>query len=425
MKVVFELLPHQKALFYSTEPIAGIYGGRGCGKTRVLSVMIAVNLIQGKKALIMAQNYRSLSLNIFHEIRARLDEMYIPYKFNKSASIISYGKGMIIGATYEAVDAVRGMTEVEYLYLDEVALAPADLLATVVPVLRGNFKPKIRFASTPRKGSFWDKWILQGIKDNSIKVLTAAMTDNDKLPEEVKDLAFSSIVDEKLKQQELMGQILDGDDDTCIIYPSDLANAEYSLAEDDNYYIGIDASGTGQDLFSIAIRNGHKIVSLTGYDRLSGQQCLTELNRLLGMYGIRKNQIKTINLDMAYSEGLYEALLPEYEMTQTIAFASKAPDVKYANMRAYGYMQLAKYIKDGMYIPFYDVREELLNTHWLLDNYDRVLIQPKEEIKLIIKRSPDKSDALMLTMLENDKIGTNYQSIDKKQEQRYIKALFR
>lgn len=425
MDIEYKLLPHQKALYECREPIAGIYGGRGCGKSRILSLMIALNLIQGKKSLIMAQNYRSLSLNIFTEIRARLDEMGIPYEFNRASSIITYDKGMIIGATYEAVDAVRGMTEVEYLYLDEVALAPADLLAIAAPVLRGKFEPKIRFASTPRKGSFWDSWILRGIKENSIKVFTAKMTDNTFLSKESIDMAFASIVDEKLKQQELMGQILDGADDTCIIYPNDLANGDYSLAEDDNYYIGIDASGTGQDLFSIAIRNGHKIVSLTGYDKLSGQQCLTELNRLLGMYGIRKNQIKTINLDMAYSEGLYEALLPEYEMTQTIAFASKAPDVKYANMRAYGYMQLAKYIKDGMYIPFYDVREELLNTHWLLDNYDRVLIQPKEEIKLIIKRSPDKSDALMLTMIENDKIGTNYHSIDKRQEQRYIKALFR
>lgn len=425
MKIEYKLLKHQKELFKSKAAISGIYGGRGCGKSRILSLMIAMNLINAKRVLIFAQNFRALSLNLFAEIRARLDEMKIHYDFNKSAMTITYGEGMIIGATYESVDAVRGMTEIEYLYLDEIALAPTDLLSVVAPVLRGNFEPKIRFASTPRMGSSWDAWIKQGIKDHTIEVFTAKMTDNTFLSKESIDMAFNSIVDDKLKAQELLGQILDTSDDTCIIYPHDLTDQEYSIIEDEDYYFGIDASGQGQDLFTIAIRRGHKLISLTDYRTLTGQQCLSEVKKLCNLYNIRKSQIKSINLDMAYSEALYEALLPEYEMTKTIAFAAKAPDKKYANMRAYGYMQLAKMIKDGMYIRSNDVREELLNTHWKLDNYDRILIQPKEEIKFVIKRSPDRSDAIMLTCIEEEAEDTLYITITPEKQQSYISTLFR
>lgn len=424
MKLEYKLLRHQKELYQSKAPIAGIYGGRGCGKSRILSLMIAMNLVQGKRSLIFAQNYRSLSLNLFAEIRNRLDEMKVPYEFNKASMIITYESGMVIGATYEAVDAIRGMTEIEYMYLDEIALAPPELLSIAVPVMRGDFEPKIRFASTPRIGSFWDQWIKNGIKDGSIEVFTAKMTDNTFLSKESIDMAFNAIVDDKLKAQELLGQILDASDDTCIIYPQDLVDKE-SIDDSDDVYFGIDASGQGQDLFTIAIRKGHKILSLTEYKTLTGQQCLSELRKLCGQYNIRKNQIKSINLDMAYSEALYEALLPEYEMTRTIAFAAKPPDKQYANMRAYGYMMLARLIKDGMYIQSRDVREELLNTHWKLDNYDRILIQPKEEIKFIIKRSPDRADAVMLTCIEQEAEDTLYVTITPEKQKSYINTFFR
>ena len=50
-----------------------------------------------------------------------------------------------------------GLTEINLLVLDELCLAPADILAITAPCLRGNFTPIIRFGTSPRQGSVWNK----------------------------------------------------------------------------------------------------------------------------------------------------------------------------------------------------------------------------------------------------------------------------
>jgi hypothetical protein len=105
---------------------------------------------------------------------------------------------------------------------------------------------------------------------------------------------------------------------------------------------------------------------------------------------------------MGYGEGLYAVLSREYGNVNLVPFAGRASDVCYSNKRAEMYFNLSKAVRNGLYVLDRDLKEELLNTRFVLDKSDRYLIVPKEEIKLILNRSPDTADALALTYCEED-----------------------
>ena len=145
-----ELLPHQKKMLESTAPIAGIYAGRGSGKSIAISWLVAILLLQNKKAIVFSTNFKQLSLVLIPEIKSRLEHLGVEYRHDKMTNSIYAKNGVVHLFSYENTDSVRGLTEIEYLICDEIALAPNDLLAIAAPCLRGQFEPKIRFASSPR-----------------------------------------------------------------------------------------------------------------------------------------------------------------------------------------------------------------------------------------------------------------------------------
>jgi hypothetical protein len=53
---------------------------------------------------------------------------------------------------------------------------------------------------------------------------------------------------------------------------------------------------------------------------------------------------------------------------------------------------------DSGIVPEY--KRELTNTHFVIDRLGRLLIEPKEDIKMRVGRSPDPADALMLACLD-------------------------
>lgn len=402
MELEVKLLPVQKALYKSEKSIAGIYSARGVGKSFVLSFLIAISIIQGERVLAFSQTYKSLSQNLFDEVLKRFESLGVQPVYNKGAMTVSYGKGTCFGYTYENVESCRGLTEINLLVLDELALAPPDIFSITAPCLRGNFIPKIRFCSTPRKGSVWDRWVKENAASGKLEFFTAKMSDNTFISQESLDLSMNAITDERLFRQEIYGEILEDSDDSCIISEHDFPQVFVDNSNDYPIKIGIDGSGQGRDKSVICIRKGNKIIDISKYDKLDPFDASSFIKRKLLAKGYNTSDIYEINIDMGYGEGLYAVLSREYGNVNLVPFSSKADNPSYSNKRSEMYFNLAKAIRNGLYIDDRDIKEELLNTRFLLDKSDRYLLVPKEEIKLIINRSPDTSDALALTYTSED-----------------------
>lgn len=393
------LMKHQRAAYASTKQIAGIAGSRSCGKTIYLSVEAFLALIQGKRVMVMAQNYKSLKLNIFREIKNRFQEAGLIPEVNSSDMTIKFGTGELIGFTYESIDSTRGMTEVALLLLDELAYAPPNLLATVAPCLRGAGGSRIRFGTSPKKGSIWNKWF----RDTSVEkdLFTATMFENTELDEEDYELQKNAIKDEMQYRQEILGEILDDDVEFGIIKATDYPmqrKAAHGIRK-----MGIDCAGSGAD------NNVFTVVDDAGIlEEVKIQIADTFKMFSIAQELIKKWDIRRINIDVTggFGNGVYDMLKANYKniIINGVNFGGKPKDEKrFVNARAEMYFDGTDRIRDdGFYVDDPMIKEELQFTTYDINSAGKVLLCPKSVIKELIGRSPDSADALMLALYDSD-----------------------
>ena len=159
MNYDLHLLPHQYDLYDSASPKSCMVCGRGAGKTFALSAITMLDFIAGKNVLVGAQSIDSLHDNLWNEIQLRADEFGLRdrIEWHERPMRAYFNGATIYTGTYEAVDAKRSGTRVATMVLDELFLAPVNILSVWGPVMRDcGFSPRIVAGTTPRKGSMWN-----------------------------------------------------------------------------------------------------------------------------------------------------------------------------------------------------------------------------------------------------------------------------
>jgi hypothetical protein len=363
--------------------------------------MAIEELIQGGKIILFAQDFRALMLTMFKEIQERFRECKLEPIVNNGLHSIKFGKGELYGFSYENIESVRGLSECSMLILDEFAIAPINILETVAPCLRGSARRKrIIFGTTPRKGSIWNKWFRNTEVDKD--VFTATMYDNTELSEEDYKLQENAIKDDAAFQQEILGTILDDDVEFGIIRQS-----EYPLKRKENYGIrkmGIDCAGSGGDYNVFVVSDDNGILETVREQVADTYQLYNTANELA-----KRWDVKRINIDCTggFGNGLCDMLKHNVNniAVNAINFAQKANnDAVYLNARAEMYFNLADKIREGFYIDDDKIREELQYTTYQINGSGKTLLCPKSNIKELIGRSPDTSDALALALYDTGNI---------------------
>jgi hypothetical protein len=399
-------LPHQRELWKAKEDYVVMACGRGAGKTWGASLLIAKRLLAGERLLVFAQNYGALTENMFMEVRKRLAVIFgswDSFKYNKGSKKIEVPStgGVLYGLTYENIEACRGYTEINAVILDEGALAPANILETVVPCCRGRDKfgmkiePQIYITTTPRAGTWFNAWIEDKLKNNpsSIRLIRAKSVDNKYNTDKQRALAFGAFTNKALLSQEMEGEILNLQAENSI-----LAGVEYRLGQlvmptEGWLNIGIDGSGYGKDKTVITYRIGNSFYQEC-YDKIEGFELRNKIKSTLRIH--KDWKLNGIAIDMAYGEKYYENLYQEYENVELLNFASNPTDDQYANLRAEMYFNLVEAIRNGLFINE-NIKKELDCTLFEFNNRGKLKLVNKDEIKLVLGHSPDESDSLALT----------------------------
>lgn len=415
MDIDIPLLPVQKQFLTAPEPFVAIVSSRSCGKTFVAVLDALLEVLKGNNVLYMTQNDGSwykggwVHLQTFLRDWGLLDEWSWngTYKTGKLR-----GKNFYVG-TYENVDGARGATECSTLYLDEFMLSNPNIMAALAPCLRGKdaagnpVKPRIRAVSSPNMQSLWQLMMVEHDK-YGIRLLRSKMTENVFITDEQRAIMAAAIFDDKLRRQEIEGEIIIGEDSTALLSLKDMPS-EPSYTSDDRVYAGLDMAHTGlRDGHCFAAVKGNRLVAFHEFglcDALGVAEWIRRFDR--------EYPIHSLNMDLAWSESIYDQLKYDVASTQ-VSFAEKArteeDQRKYGNIRAYGYFNLAHLHRHGLCVdvssPWIDehivaeYKREITNTHFVMDRMGRLLIEPKDDIRTRLGRSPDPADALMLACLD-------------------------
>jgi hypothetical protein len=410
------LLPVQKEFITAKEDFVAIVSGRSCGKTWIGVLDALMEVLRGNNILYMCQNDGAWYKGGWVHLQAFLQKFNLLDYWSWNGT---YKTGTLCGkkwyvGTYENVDGARGATECSTLYLDEFCLSSPSIMAALAPCLRGkdaygnDVNPRIRAFSSPNMESLWQLMIVEHEK-YGIRVLRSKLSDNTFISEKQKRVMANAIFDPRLRAQEIDGEIILDGGQTAVMNLSDFGNRIQPF-HDDGVYAGLDMAHKGQrDGHVFCAVQGNRLLALHEFGKCDHMEVATWVKKFNAVH-----RIKMLSIDLAWSELVYEQVRYSIPSRQ-VSFAEKPPEDdekalrQYANIRAFGYFRMGQHTRDGLVWDvegeFIDkdivseLKREACNTHFLLDRMGRILIEPKDDIKIRLGRSPDVADAAMLACL--------------------------
>ena len=396
------LLPHQRKLVKSKSRKSALICGRGAGKSYVCAATILLYLIKGRNVLVGGQRYDTIHDTLYQEIKnlANQWEIFDLIEWRERPMMMTLGEAHVWFGTYESIDACRGYSRVSLIILDEMFLAPANILSVWGPCMRATGgKTRIIGATTPRAGSLWN--VTMGDDKCDWEIIHAVTTDNTHITEEEYQLILSGIDNQEMYKQEILGQISTDLGGAAIIHLRDFPTAP-ALTTDTRVIAGLDCGeGVERDATAFVKRRGNQILEMWKLNNIDHEECVRRIRA-----SNRQLKIDTLNMDAAFSD--YEYNILKYEIScEQVNFARAATEAnkdKYANVRAEMYFNLAWTIQHGLYCDGFDLSPELKRQlcaiTWLHNNQGRLLLVKKEELRAALKMSPDIADALALTCLD-------------------------
>lgn len=415
-----QMLPVQREFYNATEYFVAIVSARSCGKSWIAMFVALTELLKGRNVIYCSQTDGAFYKGPWLHLQNFLRDYGLLNRWSWNSTYktgkLDIGNGIqskLYFGSYENIDSARGATECSLLVLDEFCLSSPSILGVLAPCLRGkdnygaDIVPHIRAVSTPNMQSLWQVMLVEHEK-YGIRLLRSKMTDNIFMTDNQRSAMANAIFDDKLRRQEIEGEIILGEDSTSLISLKDFPR-EAPYFSDDHVYGGLDMAHTGlRDGHCFAAIKGNKLVAFHEFGMASSLEVAEWIRRFNKEY-----KLDMLSCDLAWSEAVYEAL--RYEIPcQQISFAEKAPTEdaqrEYGNIRAFGYFKLAKLHRNGLCVdlesPWIDdgivteYKREITNMHFVMDRMGKLLIEPKDDIRMRLGRSPDPADALMLAALE-------------------------
>ena len=416
------MLPVQKEFFNATEDFVAIVSSRSCGKSWIAMFSALTDLLIGRNVLYMAQTDGAFYKGPWLHLQSFLRKFNLLDKWSYNSTYktgtLDLGGGIrskFYYCSYVNLTAARGATECSTLYLDEFMLSEPVVLGVTAPCLRGKdnyghpIVPRIRAVSTPNMESLWQLMIVEHDR-YGIRLLRSKMTENVFMTDKQREVMANAIFDPKMRAQEIDGEIIVDGGQTAIINVSDFTNVVQPF-HDNGVYAGLDMAHKGQrDSHVFCAVQGNRLLALHEFGKCDHMEVASWVKRFHERYPIYK-----LNMDLAWSELVYEQLRFTVNCQQR-SFAERPPVedekvlLQYANIRSWGYFRFAQHTRDGLVwdveSEFIDkgivseLKREACHTHFLLDRMGRILIEPKEDIKARLGRSPDVADAAMLACID-------------------------
>jgi hypothetical protein len=174
------------------------------------------------------------------------------------------------------------------------------------------------------------------------------------------------------------------------------------IVSSDERRIGVDVACSGADATVYLLREGSAVRDVEEHRNLSTMETVGRLIMFVGRHQVPWEQVFVDVIGIG--AGVVDRLREQNRRVQAINFGCSARNSKkYANVRAESYWHVRDALKPDaaapMVIParFGRLVSELAAIEWKVTSAGKILVEPKEDIKVRLGHSPDYADALSLT----------------------------
>lgn len=323
----------------------------------------------------------------------------------------------VIGA--DNPHALRG-TYWDMVVLDEYAQIKPELLGEVITPALMDRNGKLVLIGTPRGQNAFYNMYLEAIKNPTEWFsYLCTVTDSGVFTEEQIEQARNSMTDVLFAQEFMCDFTVSAQNIVIPIRLVDEAirrNIAPNQVAGQAVIIGVDVARFGDDSTTIWRRQGTWVDRPRVYKGLNVMEVADRV-----MMAIRDWEADICFIDSgAMGSGVVDRLHQlGFTNVVEINFGQNAIDMtRYANIRAEMYFKLQGFLEAGGCLPnIAELKEELTVTEYDFNKIGKIQLNPKEEIKEKLGRSPDLADGLVLTFakpfvkpsrLANDFINRNY-----------------
>jgi len=398
-----------------------LYGGSaGAGKSWLGCLWITTLCLKykGIRCLIGRTVLTQLKMTTLNTLFETLQSMNLKsgehYTYNGQSNVITFQNGSEIilkDLQYQPSDPnfdSLGGLELSAVFVDEAAqisqLAYNILKSRIRFKLNEyNLQPKILMTCNP--GQVWLKkvfylpYIQDSLPDN-MKFVPALPMDNPHLPASYIEML-------KTLPSAQRKRLLEGDwnymDESDNLFDFDsISNSVFSNVPQgtDKKYISVDVARFGTDRSVAIVWSGLVVLEVFVYTKLSTVELSSEIKELIGKYGVHPNNV------IVDSDGVGGGVADQIKGTNFVNNSKALHEQNFSNLKSQCYVKLSELFKEGkISLNILDptvvdeLTQELLAIKLKdMDKDNKVQVQSKDEMKKILGKSPDLSDALMMRM---------------------------
>ena len=337
------------------------------------------------------------------------------YNYNGQSNVLTfYNKSEIIlkDLAYNPSDPnydSLGSLEVSAVFIDEASQISSlayNIVKSRIRYKLNEYKliPKVLMSCNPSnnwiKKDFYLPHTQGKLEDNKIFIPSLPL-DNRYLPP-----SYIEMLKELPPQQRR--RLLEGDwdylDESDSLFKFDeISNSvfRYSPNTTDKKYMTIDVARFGDDRSVVMIWVGLVLVECHVYRKLSTTELSSNIQDLMRSHGIHPNNC------IVDSDGVGGGVSDQIRATNFVNNSRPLHEQNFSNLKSQCYVKLSDMFREGKLSlnilepsVIDDLTQELLSVKLKdIDKDNKVQVQSKDEMKRLLGKSPDLSDALMMRML--------------------------
>jgi hypothetical protein len=362
--------------------------GIGSGKSWTVAFLAIFHLLQGKRVLMIAPTGSMIRDVLILQMKEILDSYNIPAKLKTGQQLLRLGEGILFLRTEHSKHTINGLTKINTTIIDECRFVSELACAYAESRMRGIEDAKLYLTGTGASKHTWfakkclnpeNTWInvpyTANIRFNGqeyIDRMTALYAD---LPKEFRD-------------RELYGLHTDNDE-FSLFYDVKIDVPE----QPGKITAGLDIAGTGADYSACAIFNGNKLIFL-GKKKTQNE---------LELKFWQKELTNQYVVEQWFHDATGIGNLWQFPNSIPVNFGASGGN-RFANKRARIYFDLKEKLQTGICFANAEIKrlfttevmQELTLTKLSDKDKAKLTIDPKDEIRKALGRSPDLSDALAL-----------------------------
>jgi phage terminase large subunit len=394
-------LPEAFGFLFDDAQYKGAYGGRGSAKSWSFARALVAKAAQKPiKILCCREIQGSIKDSVHSLLRDQIESMGLSSLFEVGESFIRAKNGSEIiykglRSNYSEIKSTEG---IDIAWVEEAQAVSDDSWNTLIPTIRKSnseiwmtFNPKLRTDSTYRR------FVINPPPNSIIKKVNY-----DQNPWFTQELDAARLHCLKTEPQ-LYANIWEG----VPLEEGDMAFFEYADIEKamqcghafmgSKLIIGCDPSQGKGDKTAFCYRWGDYIEKIETFSNMDEMACIGYL-----VQELRNNhRLERVIIDSTGFGNTIVGRLREqgFHNITGVNFAESAQSPDYANKRAEMYGELRRWLRGETPVrlpQMNDLTEELISMQWKPNSSGKTALEPKEDIKTKIGRSPDMSDALAL-----------------------------